>query len=168
MAQTRHGPLHRRPVAHPPPVCGGSAGNPPPLQIEGGSQRRSRAPGAGPSTGAWPPSGSTGGAPHGGHPWWAQNEGPAAAGIGASWRARSGIGEGARRERGRQQKSSQPMGREDLHDNREGQSITSRRTSAKPLAVTPRAWAAPWAKSMIRPPVKGPRSLIRTTVVRPL
>ena len=45
---------------------------------------------------------------------------------------------------------------------------TSRRTSAKPTPVMPRFSAAPSDKSMTRPGLNGPRSLMRTTTLLPV
>ena len=46
--------------------------------------------------------------------------------------------------------------------------ITLRRTSVMPAGMKSRASAAAFDRSMMRPPTKGPRSLIRTTTERPL
>src|SRR5262245_17294351 len=41
-------------------------------------------------------------------------------------------------------------------------------TRATPLAVRPMTWAAALERSMMRPAMKGPRSLMRTSTLRPL
>jgi hypothetical protein len=51
---------------------------------------------------------------------------------------------------------------------RTGRASTRTRTGTVPLPSTPRARAAAYERSMIRPPTKGPRSFTRTSTERPL